>query len=555
VPDTLVFSGDDDNWVWLAGEVGVLAAGPHDVRLDSSWHYGRWDTVILTSDADFVPPARPPFPDETAPDLSLLAPEQLAAYEGMTVWNAPPGDNCDPASRPPGVVSTTQQALTACTNERVPVALNVTDWTGRSRTVRVSPASPRELPPATTALPATALRLLHAVPLASALATPLADALPELDGAGLLQIPGGETRQLWCEVNTAGLKAGFYSARLLLRPLDRDRRYPVREVELRLEVLPVELPLDHPLTFYTNDYDTDLPGTERDMPEHYVNLYQNSCVQSYTNAAPDFSAMDAWVRREMAYPGARGILFEEWWFRGDASWKDAGQRGRWVEGVRRWATHVREELGLGYDDFALHIYDEVAGASVDDFLLAREIVREADPQVRVTMTLGQATTLEEAARMVTAVDIWAPYMPLVLADGPLMALLRQTGKPIWPYHCAEDKRHWPTQNYRVWPWQLYRAGVQGLWLWTYHRPDPWDGRAWDGGVVYPGNRQVVTSRRWELLRQGLQDWLLLQKAEQAGCGETVAAAVAAVVAAPEDPLVLESWRARVLSALRRTAVP
>jgi hypothetical protein len=192
---------------------------------------------------------------------------------------------------------------------------------------------------------------------------------------------------------------------------------------------------------------------------------------------------------------------------------------------------------------------------VDDFLLAREIVREAAPQVRVTMTLGQATTLEEATRMVPAVDIWAPHMPFVLADGPLMALLRQTGKPIWPYHCAEDKRHWPTQNYRVWPWQLYRARVQGLWLWTYYRPDPWDGHVWDGGVVYAGNRQIVTSRRWELLRQGLQDWLLLQKAEQAGCGATVAAAVAAVVAAPDDPRVLASCRERVLGALRQTAAP
>ena len=100
----------------------------------------------------------------------------------------------------------------------------------------------------------------------------------------------------------------------------------------------------------------------------------------------------------------------------------------------------------------------------------------------------------------------------------------------------------------MYAWEVYRARVQGLFVWTYMGiRDAWDGRVWDGGMVFPGNDTVVTSRRWELLRMGMQDWLLLNAAEKAGNIELVKQAVAEVLAHPDDGGLLRQWRDQVIA--------
>jgi hypothetical protein len=551
VPGSLTYFGDDDNWAWLVADAGPLARGPHTIVLTAKWHYGRWDTLALSADPAYMPAAVPPFGPETVPDLSLLSQDARLVAQGFTAWNAPIEQNCSPSSRPDVAASTERVTVRACRNEHAPVAINVTNRLKETLSLRVSVAPGQSGMSAAKPLPATAIVLQYAVPLKGLHAEPMADALPRLDGAGLLHVPAGETRQLWLDISTIDLASGEYAATLQLRPLEGSRRCPPQEIGLSLTVLPIELPRRHPLAFYTNEYDNDQPGMAQDMPGHYVSVYQVCSVPPTTDPQPDFSAMDRWVRQEMGYEGARMVLFEQWWFRKDESWKQPAKRRQWVEGMRRWARHVHETLGLGYDQFVLHIYDEQAGPAVDDFLAARAIVREADPRVRVTVTISPSTSLAEVQKMRNAADIWAPYMSHIHGDPEMMEFLHSTGKPIWPYQCGEDKRFWPLENYLLWPWQLRRAGAQGLWLWTYISGDAWNGREWDGGVVYRGNGCVVTSRRWEVLREGMEDWLLLQAAQDAGQGRFAARAVEAALAPGGDAARVREWRERLMDALAR----
>ena len=67
-------------------------------------------------------------------------------------------------------------------------------------------------------------------------------------------------------------------------------------------------------------------------------------------------------------------------------------------------------------------------------------------------------------------------------------------------------------HYRLWAWRLFRDRMDGMFMWTYLSRDAWKGRSWDGGMVFAGNGHIVPSRRWELMRLGLQDWLLLDQA-------------------------------------------
>ena len=214
---------------------------------------------------------------------------------------------------------------------------------------------------------------------------------------------------------------------------------------------------------------------------------------------------------------------------------------------------MHRELGLGYDEFSLHIYDEVSGTGIDDFIRAREIVREADPKVRVTMTLTSQITLKDVVRLQSAVDIWCPFMGLVNNSPEVLAALRETGKPIVPYRSAENKRFWPAQDYRLWSWQLYQERVDGMFIWTYLAGDAWQGRSWDGGMVFSGNGAIVPSRRWELLRMGLQDWLLLNKAARAGHEDAVNKTVRRVLASPTDATIMRQARQELVKLLAATS--
>jgi hypothetical protein len=155
------------------------------------------------------------------------------------------------------------------------------------------------------------------------------------------------------------------------------------------------------------------------------------------------------------------------------------------------------------------------------------------------------------------VDIWSPYLPR-LSNAEEVTFYRQTGKPVVPYICAENKRVLdPYAFYRLFPWQVWRHGFHGCWIWTYLRGDPWNGREWDGGMVYPGQGQIVTSRRWEMFREGLEDYLylhLLRERVESGKAPASATkllqqAAAEVLATPDDPGVAHTWRARLVAAL------
>jgi hypothetical protein len=112
-------------------------------------------------------------------------------------------------------------------------------------------------------------------------------------------------------------------------------------------------------------------------------------------------------------------------------------------------------------------------------------------------------------------------------------------------------------TYRLFPWKVWHYQLHGCWIWTYLGGNAWNGRRWDGGVVYPGHGEIITSRRWELFRDGLEDYLylhLLRKRldAQAKIGTNVDAtrkliddAVTAVLGTSNDPALAQTWRKRM----------
>jgi hypothetical protein len=192
-----------------------------------------------------------------------------------------------------------------------------------------------------------------------------------------------------------------------------------------------------------------------------------------------------------------------------------------------------------------------------------EEIRRAGPKLR------RMLTEEPVEPLFGAVDLWCPILDQF---NPESCQSRQKqGEHIWWYVCTGPKAPYPglfidhsAIDLRMWPWMTWKWKAQGILVWesTYWTsgaafPDPKIQNPWtdpmgyiggysfqpgfvgywgngDGRFLYPPNRDVandktkylsgpVSSIRWEMLREGLEDyeyfWLLREaigKAEKAG---------------------------------------
>jgi hypothetical protein len=200
-------------------------------------------------------------------------------------------------------------------------------------------------------------------------------------------------------------------------------------------------------------------------------------------------------------------------------------------------------------------------------------------------------------------------------DPKAVAELAPKGREFWSYLCTGPKSPWvtlfidhPAVNMRMWLWMSYKWGLEGILVWradywnspTLFPPgvlqDPWrDPMSYtvgygvpygqvshwgngDGRFLYPPNREPgrdktkylvgpVDSVRWEILREGIEDYeyfVLLEKAVAAARGKARLKAEAAEAARlldfpptlfttgkdyAKDPLELLRLRAKVAAAI------
>ena len=204
-------------------------------------------------------------------------------------------------------------------------------------------------------------------------------------------------------------------------------------------------------------------------------------------------------------------------------------------------------------------------------------------------------------------------------DPQAVAELAPKGREFWSYLCTGPKSPWvtlfidhPAVNMRMWLWMTYKWGLKGVLVWradywnspTLFPPgvlqDPWQDpmsytvgygvpfgqvNHWgngDGRFLYPPNRDPgkdktkylcgpVDSVRWEILREGIEDYeyfVLLAKAVKDAKGNAKLRAAAASAAKlldfpasifttgkdyAKDPLILLAHRARIAEAIEKLA--
>ncbi len=245
--------------------------------------------------------------------------------------------------------------------------------------------------------------------------------------------------------------------------------------------------------------------------------------------------------------------------------REAGVFGGFVQGTPEYETlmsrylsqvekHLEENGWLGKE--YIYWFDE---PDPKDYPFVREgmlSIRQAAPRLRRFITEHRP-----GPDIMDVSEISCTIFHRV--DPKAVAELSAKGREFWSYLCTGPKAPWvtlfidhPAVNLRLWPWMSYAFGLKGILVWeaiywTSHnvhpegRPqNPWTDpmsytseygtpygqiRYWgngDGRFLYPPNRNVgvdktkylegpVNSVRWEILREGLEDYEYLRLLERA----------------------------------------
>lgn len=219
-----------------------------------------------------------------------------------------------------------------------------------------------------------------------------------------------------------------------------------------------------------------------------------------------------------------------------------------------------------------HILDEPHGAEPPYYARFGELVRRSLPGVSTMDAMDAATMSEELKRNC---DVWVPQLGQFDGQMKLIGDRIRSGSEVWFYTCL-----FPTQRYlnrmidypllkvRLLHWLNYRYGLAGYLHWggNYWTPEPVNDTqpvidantellpAGDAFIVYPDaqRKSVFSSIRLEAMREGIEDYELLQLLKERNPGEAERLARAAIAHFTEyvrDPAAFRRIHRSLLEAL------
>jgi len=349
------------------------------------------------------------------------------------------------------------------------------------------------------------------------------DALPLLNEGRTVTLPPWEARQVWLTVDAGELAAGDWQGQVEFRTLDVDSVGAACPVSVK--VFDSRLPEEQPLRLchwgyvHTSVLKDQPEAALEDQVEHRTNVFvglhfpEAACDEDGNIVGEiDFTAHDEYVKRHAPH----GIIL---FFNYQRALKGApqlsdGWKKAHIEYLRAWVAHLAE-LGVGYDGFALYPVDEpgLNPGLADRHVAMGELAREADPKILLYTDPVGSCTMEELKAMAPYVDIWCPNRNgyLIKHNADKLAFIRSTGARVWTYECIDNAKHQsPLGYYRGQAWLAWHYGLTGIGFWSYctSRFDPWYRADKEYLLIYQGDG-VVPSKRWEAVRDGVEDYAML----------------------------------------------
>ncbi|MBN1348458.1 VCBS repeat-containing protein [candidate division KSB1 bacterium] len=496
----------------LAGQFGEMPGEAREAfvqRLNQK----RRDALIAESRSRFLVTQR---------RFGNLSP--FVCWEDLNPWDDTPPHQDYPNSD----LSRSAIEVLALGNETETRAINITSFCSRAQILKIKPVTWQDSSGSTLTHKGV-IEFREGIEIGTVENNTIMDALPRLNEASTIVVPAESTRQLWLTFRTHGLKPGSYIADLTLYSLGVEN--PEQNAKLVLTVAPVALPEKSRLSFYTWAHlgaDASHPLSQKkfaDLLDHGITVFGISApVQRFDEAGNltgevDWAQHDAWM---LKFKGKGIVLVPSFQhtIQGPASaplWSDTWKKA-YIAGIRRYVAHVRQ-LGFNYDDFALYPVDEpwlTGMAGVKILYDCASLAKQADARIQIYCDPAGMPTPENSAEMVPYVDIWMPMIDLLKReDKSLLNFYKSTGAKVWAYEApGPTKLLKPLGLYRMQPWLAFRYGLTGCGIWTYDYKNIWTTNQpapfhFSYSTIYDDGESIVTSRRWEAYRDGVEDFNLL----------------------------------------------
>ena len=318
-----------------------------------------------------------------------------------------------------------------------------------------------------------------------------------------LWLPANQTRQVWGLLDTHGVEPGKYSKSLVVKHLNKP--WPDKRLSISITVWDFAIPEKTPLGLYLWDYASS-EAHIKDMADHRVNIFFANCNVDHLKKSEEV------IKRKLRYGqvwGGYGILHE---FEKVAEKKGA-KRGTgdyqklFADYLNEWVNTMLS-FGATYDQIAVQHFDEPYGDAIKKIVELGPVFRKEQPKLR--LILSGMTPFNEVQEIEPYTDIFGfrgayYYEPFKTYYQKLQA---EKGKEVLTFTCSTPVMEMPPLSYwRVRPWLCRLQKMDGLmifaWAYLVH---------WEWGQ----NADVVPppTRGWEAVRQGMEDYCLLDLIEK-----------------------------------------
>jgi hypothetical protein len=348
---------------------------------------------------------------------------------------------------------------------------------------------------------------------------------------------------------------------------------------------------------WTEDFWKIIKAYARNMSEHRQNIIPTYLKGGFSDRSLirvfqaddkglrfDFSRFDRWVKTFMEegvgdfIEGSHIVISipgtEDWAFPGYSVLKKDGTiaysipkqnalNPESVEFLSQYLpalqNHLDEKNWLPI--YLQHIGDEPTSHNIKNWRKISAMVKNFAPKLKIIDAI-------QTTDAIGYINIWVPILHEFDKNIEFYKRRMRAGDEVWFYTCCAPTGKYPNRfidfslmKVRILYWMCFKYEVTGFLHWGFNAwsDDPFQDvephglPPGDAFIVYPGNSGPLNSIRWEIVREGIEDyellWLLSQK-----CGKDVALNICdllirSVTDYEKDPKKLEEVRRKIICKL------
>ncbi len=333
----------------------------------------------------------------------------------------------------------------------------------------------------------------------------------ELKNNDFIHLGANETVGVLMQFNTS--VPGEFAGELELEPFNP--KLPVQEMPFILDVVNVDLPKNMPIKIFHWDYmGANDPVKLKLLADGRVNTFHlgDLNVINKPEIDWDFDKYRQAIRKvKQAVPDIEPcFLLEVWFVNVNKGWKKEYEP--WLDKL----VAMFEEEGVDYKHWYLEIYDETLS---EEFYQSAKAIKEYNPKVQIfSDCLNKEPGI--VAKFAPYLDVWCPagwiFPPYTYQFEEELKQVKELPSEYWIYSCGPVPCN-PARTFRQQPLLSFVWDMQNCSYWTTYyintrgALNPND----HFGFFYNNPNGVpVQSRRWLEWQGGLNDYLILDMAEQ-----------------------------------------